>query len=243
MKFIGLGTEKIEIACKYIFNDARVARIDADTVRKKNYLQETLEKFKNRDIDILVGTQILAKGLDFPNVTVVGVLLADISLNLPDFRAAERTFGLITQVSGRAGRSVLPGNVVVQTFSPDHYSIKFAAYQNYENFFNEELKSRKLHNYPPFTRLISILFTGEREREVKYYSELLVIKLREQKIRNIILGPVPAAMPVIKKQYRYQILLKGRNFSDAKIVLREFYSSIRSKKIRMFIDVDPQNMM
>ncbi|KKW21446.1 MAG: Primosomal protein [Parcubacteria group bacterium GW2011_GWF2_50_9] len=244
LKFIGLGTEKIELACKFNFPGAIVERIDADNARKKNYLNRALEKFKNKQIDILVGTQILAKGLDFPDVTVIGIMFADITLNLPDFRAAERTFSLLTQVSGRAGRSFLTGNVVIQTLSPDHYSIINASNQDYKAFFNEEIILRKTYNYPPFTRLINIQFSAQNENKVKYYSRLLSETLIKKCGTSIkILGPAPAPIPKIKNMFRYQLLLKGVNLNFVKKILAEFYAENKNDHSRIFIDVDPQNLM
>jgi len=243
LKFIGLGTEKVEVACKYNFSDSVVERIDADSVRKKNYLNKILEKFKNKEIDILVGTQIVAKGLDFPDVTVIGIIFADITLNLPDFRAAERNFSLITQVAGRAGRSSQKGNVIIQTLSPEHYSIKNAANQDFENFYYEEIKIRKNYEYPPFVRLINIVFSGDLENKVKFFANIFAEKLKNKKFPVIILGPVPAAIPFIKNQYRYQVLIKGNKLIETKSFVKKFYNENKNQKIKIFIDVDPQNLM
>jgi primosomal protein N' (replication factor Y) len=243
LKFIGSGTEKIELASKYNFPDAIVKRVDADTVRKKNYLNDVLTKFKNKDIDILVGTQILAKGLDFPEVTVVGVILADITLNLPDFRAAERTFSLLTQVAGRAGRSIFQGNVVIQTLKPKNYAIQSSVTQDYIKFYNYEISLRKKYGYPPFNKLINIVFSGETENEVKYFSKLLVESLTKYKSNLKILGPVPAAIPYLRKKYRYHILIKGNKLLFFKRLILEFFKNMNSKKTKMFIDVDPISIM
>ncbi|HPG30168.1 MAG TPA: primosomal protein N' [bacterium] len=243
LKFIGLGTEKIEIACKYTFPDSTVERIDADTVRKKNYLSAALEKFKNKEIDILVGTQIVAKGLDFPDVTVIGIIFADITLNLPDFRAAERNFSLITQVAGRAGRSLQKGNVIIQTLSPEHYSIKSAAMQDFKRFYSEEISIRQNYGYPPFVRLINLIFSGEYENKVRYLANIFADKLKSKSLPVKILGPVAAAIPKIKNQYRYQVLIKGTKLAAAKSFIKKFYNENKRQTSKIFIDVDPQSLM
>jgi primosomal protein N' (replication factor Y) len=244
LKFIGLGTEKIEVACRYFFPEAIIERIDADSVRKKNYLPEILQKFKNKDIDILVGTQILAKGLDFPNVTLVGIMLADITLNLPDFRSAERTFSLLTQVAGRAGRGTLKGKVVIQTYNPDHYAIKSSVNQDYQEFYNKEILIRKKFAYPPFTRLINIVFSGLVKNEVKFQAVKFAEYFNKHKLKNlIVLGPVPSPMEYIKKNYRFQVLIKGINLKPTKKIIKKFYDSNIRSKIKMSIDIDPQNLM
>ncbi|MBI5417908.1 primosomal protein N', partial [Candidatus Poribacteria bacterium] len=158
LRYFGIGTEQVEDLMKKAFPDAVIERLDLQTIIKKGQLEKVLDDFKNHKIDILIGTQIIAKGHDFPNVTLVGIIFADITLNLPDFRSAERTFQLLTQVAGRAGRDCKPGKVVIQTYEPEHYSIRLASLHDYKNFYEKEIKYRKALFYPPFTRIISILF-------------------------------------------------------------------------------------
>lgn len=163
VKYFGVGTEKIEKLIKEKFPGAKVLRMDFDTTRKKNSYEKIYNTFKEGRADILVGTQMIAKGLDFKNVTLVGVIAADLSINLPDFRSAERTYELITQVSGRAGRGQKPGEVIVQTYSPENYSLKCAAKNNYRDFYNREIVVRKNMNYPPFSDILLINVSSKNE--------------------------------------------------------------------------------
>ncbi|SUY72780.1 primosome assembly protein PriA [Clostridium putrefaciens] len=163
VKYFGVGTEKVETEVKKYFKDAKILRMDLDTTRRKDSYEKIYNSFKKGEADILIGTQMVAKGLDFPNVSLVGVLAADLSLNLPDYRASERTFQLITQVSGRAGRGKTIGDVVVQTYIPDSYSIKAAKEYNYSSFYKEELSIRKSMNYPPFSEILLINMSSKNE--------------------------------------------------------------------------------
>lgn len=188
--------------------------MDVDTTRKKGSHEKIFYDFRNGKADILIGTQMISKGFDIPNVTLVGVILADITLNLPDFRSSERTFQLLTQVAGRAGRGEKPGRVVIQTYEDDHYSIVTAKQQNYVKFYNEEIKYREIFRYPPFSHLMNIVISGEEEEEVKntaantYLACQKLINKLQNKSYNKILGPAPAPISKINNRYRWQVILK-----------------------------------
>lgn len=212
---MGTGTQKIENLVKSYFPEARVERMDTDTTGRKGSHERILENFRKQKIDILVGTQMISKGLDFPNVTLVGIVLADLILNLPDFRAAERTFQLITQVAGRSGRGSDEGRVILQTYEPNHYSIAFAKNHDYKKFIEYELLIRKEFYYPPFSNLIFIGFLGKDEKSVEDTANSIsnhikyILSSQGYKIfDNIVLGPNPSIISKIKDSYRYQLLLK-----------------------------------
>lgn len=215
IRYSGTGTQKIEDLVKSYLPTARIMRMDMDTTSRKGSHEKILGSFKNQEIDILIGTQMISKGLDFPKVTLVGIISADSSLNLPDFRAAERTFQLVTQVAGRAGRGLEEGRVILQTYEPNHYSILASRNHDYEKFFQDELIIRKEFSYPPFTNLILLNFSGKDEKTVDYAANSVAnhIKyiLNSQGYNTFdynILGPNPSMISRIKENYRYQILLK-----------------------------------
>ncbi len=211
--FIGQGTEKLEELLNRIFPEMRIARVDRDTMQRKGEISKTLFAFDRGEIDMLVGTQMLAKGHDFHNVTLVGVVSVDTGLGLPDFRSAERTFQLITQVAGRAGRGQLRGTVLIQTYYPEHYALRFAAAQDYEGFYNEEIKFRERLSYPPFVAIASIMIKHkDREYAMKSASILRSALDDANPDRQIrILGPAPASIGKIKNEYRIQLILKSAN--------------------------------
>jgi primosomal protein N' (replication factor Y) len=213
INFMGEGTEQIEDILQRKFSDLKIARIDRDTTLKKNLLDETLHQFAEHQIDMLVGTQMLAKGHDFPKVTLVGVVSVDAGLALPDFRAAERTFQLITQVAGRAGRRHLPGRVVIQTFYPEHYALRFACAQSYAGFYEVERNFRQKLGYPPFVALASLLIHHEDLFHATQTANLLHDCLHKANQNNAcrILGPAPAPLSRIKNEHRLQILIKAQN--------------------------------
>lgn len=211
---MGIGTQKVEQEVRRIFPAARVLRWDADTTTQKGAHERILEQFSRHQADILIGTQMLAKGLDLPLVTLVGVILAEVGLNLPDFRAAERTFQLLTQVAGRAGRSNLGGEVIIQTYQPDHYAIRAAALQDYEWFYQQEIQLRKEIQYPPFAQIVRLEYrnlNGEQaQREAERQYQELENALREEEITNLRLsGPLPCYFARLAGWYRWQILLIG----------------------------------
>ncbi len=249
IKYFGIGTERLESEARKQFPGARTLRMDFDTTRKKDSHESIYNSFKNQEADILIGTQMVAKGLDFKNVTLVGIIAADLSLNLPDFRSGERTFQLITQVSGRAGRGKKAGKVIVQTYSPDNYSIGYAVNGDYEGFFKEEIEIRRLMNYPPFTEILSINMSSEQE-------ELLIKCIQNVGIilRNIVadydkielLGPNPCMISKIKDSYRWQLMLKGRIEPDfAGYIRKTVYDLTKDvyNSIRVSIDINPTSLL
>ncbi len=210
IKYFGTGTQKIEQEIKKIFPEASVLRMDLDTTTSKNSHQKILEQFGKGRADILVGTQMIAKGHDFPNVTLVGILAADLSLNMASYRASEISFQLITQAAGRAGRDELAGEVFIQTYSPEHYSILLAAQQDYETFYEKEMQIRDMMDYPPFSNIFTVVFSGKNEKEViesaMYLSEIMIYYNRKKQFE--ILGPTPAILSKVKQEYRWRILVK-----------------------------------
>lgn len=251
IRFLGAGTEKVERQLALDFPGIEIARLDVDTTRRKHSHMEILERFRSGAAKVLVGTQMVAKGLDYPNVSLVGVVSADTSLNLPDFRSAERTFQLILQVAGRAGRSMQGGEVIVQTYCPDHYSILAASQCDYEGFFERELQARKEACYPPFTRMTAILLHGKDERVVMRSADRVAALLRNR-LTDVappieVLGPSPAVLVRVKDQYRWYVLLKGSDLSVAIPLLRNVITHVvpRLKRVgvAMSITVDPMNMM
>ncbi|WP_058485310.1 primosomal protein N' [Defluviitalea phaphyphila] len=213
IKYFGVGTEKVEEKVKEEFPEARVLRMDLDTAKGKYGHEKILNKFKSMEADILIGTQMIAKGHDFPNVTLVGILAADLTLHIQDFRSAEKTFQLLTQVSGRAGRGNLPGRVLIQTYTPDHYSIQTAKNHDYLSFYNKEINLRQRLNYPPFTHIFSILITGENEKNVisSTYGLMEIMKFFNKKKKFELYGPAPAIISKIKNRYRWRILIKCKD--------------------------------
>ncbi len=218
----GVGTQKIEQMTKKMFPAARVLRMDLDTTSKKGGHEEILTAFSEGEADILIGTQMIVKGHDFPNVTLVGVLAADLSLNTPDYRSAERTFQLLTQAAGRAGRDARNGDVVIQTYSPEHYSIVTAANQDYEAFYQQEMAYRRLMKYPPASGLLTVQFSSRQEDcliEAAALAAGFIAPLSEQEAVQVI-GPVEASVYKINDIYRKILYLKQENY-DILIKIRD----------------------
>lgn len=210
VRFQGIGTERVESELARLFPAARIARMDSDATRAMGSHAKILRAFDRREVDVLVGTQMVAKGLDFPRVTLVGVISADTALNLPDFRSAERTFHLLTQVAGRAGRSRLPGRVIVQTYAPHHYAILAAKEQDYASFYQQELAIRRQIGLPPFTRLTRLTARSLREGKAVSFTESLAAACRNAFPPTVqVLGPAPAPIPKLRRQYRWQVLLQA----------------------------------
>jgi primosomal protein N' (replication factor Y) len=209
IRYYGTGTEKVEQTLNAVLPQARVLRMDVDTTRRKGAHGRILKQFGDGQADILLGTQMIAKGLDFPNVTLVGVINADTALGLPDFRASERTFQLLTQVSGRAGRAEKPGRVLIQTYNPDHYAIQLAQHHDYERFFALEMHMRHEGNYPPYFFTFKLTVSHEEEdkaaKAVYRLADMLTAHLSNQ---AIILGPTRGAIARVKRRYYYQIVIK-----------------------------------
>jgi len=254
IKPLGLGTEKLEAAVKALFPSARTARMDRDTTTRKGSVLKILKGLRSQTIDILIGTQMVAKGHDFPNITLVGIICADLSLNFPDFRAGERTFQLLAQVAGRAGRGSVPGRVIMQTYNPDHFSITASKNQDFKAFYNMETVFRKALNYPPFSRIIQLKISGKDNEKTKQYA--LAVGDACSAVRNSnpsffksveVLGPVEAPIPVIGKRFRWQILIKDSNPNS----LRQFVqglllknrSILNNRYVKTAVDVDPFSMM
>lgn len=249
VKYFGVGTERIEQEIRQCFPHARTLRMDFDTTRKKNSYEDIYNSFKNRESDILIGTQMVAKGLDFENVTLVGVIAADLSLNLPDYRSAERTFQLITQVSGRAGRGEKSGKVIVQTYNPDNFSIKCSADHDYKNFFQDEIQLRDNMNYPPFSKIMALNFSCDNEQIIiKGIQDLgHNLKNKIEKYDKInMLGPCPCGISKIKNQFRWQIILKGEIdntiANEVKNIVYDFMKP-QYNNIRVGIDVNPNTLV
>ena len=212
IRFQGYGTEKAEIILRKVFPSAKIARLDTDTTRRKNTLRDTLRDFRAKKINILLGTQMIAKGLDFPNVTLVGVLNADLSLYAPDFRAGERTFQLLTQVAGRAGRGKMTGEVIIQTSTPHNPSIQFARHHDFNGFVAQELNVRQQFQYPPFTHLALLLARSSHERRAEFTLQTLHRKLAKDLPDQVILGdPIPSPLTKSHSQFRFQLLMRGPN--------------------------------
>jgi primosomal protein N' (replication factor Y) len=241
----GYGTEKVVEAVREAFPKARVERLDRDLASRRGAVERVLGGFEAGETDILVGTQMIAKGHDFPRVTLVGVIDADVGLGLPDFRAAERTFQLLTQVAGRAGRSDLPGEVILQSHLPDHYALRLACEQDYESFFDREMEFRRTMGYPPVTALLNIVIRSRDPREGAVAADGLGRRLREAAPgRFRVLGPARAPLARLRQEHRFQILLKGRRAAMRTAVreaLVERYGEVRWPGVA--VDVDPVSVM
>lgn len=240
----GRGTERVEEEIRELFPEARIARMDSDTTARKGSHAGILKRLEDGKIDILIGTQMIAKGHDYPGVTLVGVASADSTLNLPDFRSAERTFQLVSQVMGRAGRGDSPGKVLIQGADPGHYALARAASHDYEGFYKEETAFRREAGYPPFSNLALICLSGTAEKPVEQGAQdaaVLLRKLRgDLKARLEILGPAPAPLAKIRGRFRWQLLLKCSNRTDLRKILLRFQAEWRPPRtIRSSIDVDP----
>jgi primosomal protein N' (replication factor Y) len=249
LHFVGEGTEKLEQKFAELFPGARVARLDRDVARRRSEFLRVLSDFREGKIDILVGTQLIAKGHDFPGVTLVGVVSADIGLGLPDFRAAEHTFQLVTQVAGRAGRGDAPGRVLVQTFFPDHYAIRLAADQNYDGFFSKEMGFRRMMHYPPITALANVVAQHEKlERAAQVAKEMgeFFTKAEGQFPGIKILGPGPAPLAKVERRYRIQFLLKSVSRARLHALLKQLADHCERSGVQtrdVMIDVDPVSIM
>jgi len=243
------GTQKIEQNLKILFPEAKILRMDSDSARKRDTYKSMYNRMKNKEVDILLGTQMISKGLDFPLVTLVGIVMADISLNLPDFRAAERTFQLLTQVAGRSGRRDKAGEVIIQTYNPQHYAIESASQQNYIRFATEELGYRKKLYYPPYYRLARILFQSTDletlKKEMSNMREVLYF-LRKQfpMPQLLLLGPSVAPFSKISSYYRYHLIFKAQTVKILQNAIRLFNSLYNCpSNIRKQIDIDPNTLM
>lgn len=238
----GIGSEKVEEAVKETFPQAKVGRLDRDVASRAGALESVLSRFRSKDLNVLVGTQMVAKGLDFPEVTLVGVVAADISLNVPDFRASERTFQLLSQVSGRAGRGVKPGRVFIQTLSPKNEAIKFVKAHDYDGFYQAAVAERDAAKYPPFVRLVNVIFTGENLAAVRQLSEVAAARLRQEIPHAQVLGPATCPLERIQKQWRRHLIIKLKPHAEVQPI-GQALKSLKHPHARVTIDVDPYSLM
>lgn len=231
----GMGTEKLEEIIKNIFDKAKVVRMDVDTTRRKNAHSKIINDFRNEKYNILVGTQMIAKGLDFPKVTLVVVISGDASLNIPDFRSAERTYQLLSQVSGRAGRADLPGEVIIQGFNVDHYSIVFSKNNDYNSFYEKEMNIRKALKYPPYYNLCLIKISG-KDYDIVFDEASKISVYLKNHISDIVLGPASSGMPKVNNVYYVQIIIKFKKTRD--IIDSLLFIKNRYKKGKVYVDID-----
>ena len=254
MKYYGFGTEKLEKELEEIFPEARIARMDRDSTRRKGQVYQILKKFGEQEIDILVGTQMITKGYDFPNVTLVGVITADFSLGFPDFRAGERTFQLLSQVAGRAGRGDERGKVIIQTFNPGHYAITTAEDHDYQSLFQKEKELRKQLRYPPFSYLACLKFQGNNQKVTAALANQVggeirqILKRWPKRGKEIdVLGPAEAPLAKLKGKYRWHILIKSRGTEILHYYLKEVEAlsrkMLRASGVSLIMDVDPYQML
>jgi primosomal protein N' (replication factor Y) (superfamily II helicase) len=246
IQFLGTGSERVEDELHQHLPIARIGRLDRDAASGKGAVEQILDSFRHGDLDILVGTQMIAKGHDIPNVTLVGVVLADIGLSMPDFRAAERSFQLLTQAAGRAGRGTTPGRVIIQTLNPDHYAVRFAAQHDYEGFYKKEMEFRKWLRYPPFAALANVLVRAQKREDAFRMATELSFVLNPPPPGIRIMGPADAPVPRLKDEFRFQILLKAAKRPVLREILQELRRFAEKEKwsaTALVIDVDPISLM
>ena len=250
IKYFGAGTQKVAEEVMKLIPTARVARMDVDTTREKNAHEKILNRFRSGDANVLVGTQMIAKGLDFPNVALVGVVAADMTLNLPDYRSVERTFQLITQVAGRAGRADVPGRVIVQTYNPDHYGIRLAAAQDYRAFYQQESAFRRSALYPPYTQIVRIVYSGADKDAVRAVAEKDAAELNQWIDANgmrrdiVHLRATEAPIKLLRGEYRWHLFLKMYFKGDLDAVCRQMQAMAERADdgVHAAMEVNPNNM-
>lgn len=251
VEYFGMGTQKVEREVRRLFSGARVSRMDRDATSGRHAYQEILERLARREIDILIGTQMITKGHDFPRITLVGAVSADVILGLPDFRAAERTFQLLTQVAGRAGRGETPGEVIIQTFAPQHYAIQRAQTHDFLGFFHEEIRARRRLGYPPAMRLAAVRFDARDSQAVEQFCQAFTALLRPY-VREAegvtLLGPAPAALAKLNNRYRWHLLIKAPTTKRLHDVIGHGLTALKQaaiprRDVRLSIDVDPTNLL
>ncbi|MDY6003159.1 MAG: primosomal protein N', partial [Bacilli bacterium] len=240
----GFGTEKIVDELYKLFPNIKVLRLDSDVGQIKNNIAKTLKSFANLEADVLVGTQMIAKGHDFPNVTLVGVVSADIGLSLPTYRSSERVFQLITQAVGRAGRKDKLGSAIIQTFNPNHYAITCSSKQDYEQFFLQEMQIRKQTQYPPYVNLISLDVSALTERYVEEIASSIKERILKQNIENVtILGPVQPYIAKENGKYHRIIILKTKNNDIIKAFIKDLLNSLKGlSQVNIKVDIDPYSI-
>jgi len=246
IRYAGLGTQKVEATLAKLFPQARTVRMDSDALKRKEDYRRILGDFRTGKIDILVGTQMIAKGLHFPNVTLVGIIYADLALHQPDFRAGERTFQLLTQVAGRAGRGDVEGEVFVQAFTPFHPAIQFARRHDFEGFYQQELEYREELKYPPVSRIALLTLKGRNEEKVKFSADHLKRELEKAAggMQDLVLaGPAPAPLLRAETYYRYQIMLRAQRMSALSRRLAGITQSLALPKgVLLAVDIDPLDL-
>jgi primosomal protein N' (replication factor Y) len=240
MRMFGIGTQRVAEETVKFFPEARIVRWDRDVTGKKGAHEDIMSRLVSREADILIGTQMVAKGLDLPGITLAGVINADTGINLPDFRAGERTFQLTSQIAGRAGRGLVPGKVIIQTYSPEHYAIQAAAGHDYAAFYKKEMEYRKSLGYPPYSQLASLTFShvnsGVCSNEATRAIGMLTGEKDKKGISSLrFIGPVPAFIPRVRGHYRWQIIVIGHN-------LAEFLSQVDLPR-NAIIDIDPVSVL
>ena len=250
LKNSGTGVQKVEIIAKKLFPDCNIVRLDSDVMSKKNQHIEILDDFRNGKTDILIGTQMLAKGLDNPNVTLVGVINADNGFNLPDFRSCERGFQLLTQVAGRAGRGDNPGEVYFQTYNPDFYGLETAKEQDYETFYQTEIEAREDFDYPPFSQIIRIILASKNQFRAERSAQEIAMRLndivdKKQLTEPVaVLGPTSCIIEKLQDYYRFQILIKNKLGEKGHRFIISFLNQVKlPEDIRLTIDVDPIDIL
>lgn len=241
LKFKGVGTENVEMQLRRIFPEIRTLRMDSDTTRHQGSYEKLYYNFRNQKADVLIGTQMVAKGLHFPNVTLVGILNCDQQLNLPDFKASETTFQMIMQVSGRAGRGDIDGKVIIQTFHPENTVLNQAKQNDYLAFFNNEIESRKFFHYPPFTHLVKLVFRGKDEKKTESWAKQFYHKLSRTVGKNAeVFEPLPCGYPKVKETYRFQILIKGNQIYYLNQQIERVKIELKvPQSVRILVDIDP----
>jgi primosomal protein N' (replication factor Y) len=246
IRYAGLGTEKVEATLAKLFPHARVSRMDSDALKRKDDFRRILGDFKTGKIDVLVGTQMIAKGLHFENVTLVGVIYADLSLHMPDFRAGERTFQLLTQVAGRAGRGDVEGEVFVQAFTPFHPAIQFARRHDFAGFYEQEMEFREQLQYPPISRVALLTLKGRNEEKVRLTAEHARRELEKSlaALREVLIaGPAPAPLARAETFYRYQLMLRTRQMPKLSQALTKFVETVSlPEDVNLAVDIDPVNL-
>ncbi|MCX6826563.1 MAG: primosomal protein N' [candidate division Zixibacteria bacterium] len=249
--YIGTGTQKVEEQIAKLFPNAKIVRLDSDSAEKHSRSHIILSDFAAEKYNILLGTQMVTKGIDFPKVSLVGVLMADIGIDMPDFRASEKLFAKLIQVAGRSGRGIIPGEVIIQTFSPESDLIDDAARQDYDTFYNREIKSRRDLEYPPFSHLINFRFSGKKEEGVQKYSFLfknrLAAGIKQGELKGNILGPAPCPLYHLRGVYRRHLFIKTNHVKRFVKYLAEWRVVEQNfglpSQIRLIIDIDPYDMM
>jgi primosomal protein N' (replication factor Y) len=245
IRHAGFGTQKVEEAVRKVFPAAKVARMDADSMSRKGSYRETLDRFHARQIDILIGTQMIAKGLHFPNVTLVGIVNADIGLHMADFRAGERTFQLLTQVAGRAGRGDAEGEVLVQTFTPAHPSIQHARHHDFAGFWKQESEFRRVFEHPPYARFVLLTVRGDQAERTEFTAQTLARRLREAVDEGVhVPEPSPAPLARVKGEYRFHLALKGPSALRMSRAIKAVLAKLTlPQEIRIAVDIDALQLL